>query len=135
MFGRNNNSKPQPKETTLETLIGANTHIKGNITFSGGMRIDGKITGNVLGDKEGTLLVISETAQIEGEVHATQIISNGVIIGNVFSYATLELQTKARIKGDVHYNKIEMHSGALVSGQMSHDQGNESQVKIELTEA
>ena len=60
MFGKSN--KPSP----IDTLIGAGTTIEGDITFTGGLRIDGNIKGNVkaLGSKPGTL-VVSELAKVE----------------------------------------------------------------------
>jgi cytoskeletal protein CcmA (bactofilin family) len=53
-----------------------------------------------------------------GSVSADHIIVNGCIKGPVFAKYILELQPKARIEGDVHYAALEMHQGALISGQL-----------------
>jgi cytoskeletal protein CcmA (bactofilin family) len=116
MFSKD--SKPQNR---IDTLIGAGTTITGDIAFSGGLRIDGEIKGNVnaTGDQTSTL-VISEHARIEGEVSVAHLVINGSVTGPVISSGFLELQAKARVTGDIQYNSIEMHLGAVVEGRMIH---------------
>jgi cytoskeletal protein CcmA (bactofilin family) len=116
MFSKD--SKPQNR---IDTLIGAGTTITGDITFSGGLRIDGEINGNVraTGD-QGSTLVISEHARIQGEVSVAHLVINGAVTGPVVCSGFLELQAKARVTGDIQYNSIEMHLGAVVEGRMIH---------------
>lgn len=104
---------------TIDTLIGAKTEIKGDITFSGGLRIDGKIRGNITakGDANSTL-VLSENAAIVGNVSSPHIISNGSIKGNVRAAESIELQPRADISGDVYYKVIEMALGAVINGNL-----------------
>lgn len=110
-------------KNTIDSLIGVSTKIEGNIHFKGGLRIDGHVVGNVVAEPgEGSMLVISEQAKVEGEVRAAHIVVNGEIAGPVYSAELLELQPKARITGDVHYKALEMHGGALVAGKLTHDQ-------------
>ncbi|MFZ6692174.1 bactofilin family protein [Undibacterium sp. SXout20W] len=109
-------------KNTIDSLIGASTKIEGDLHFKGGLRIDGHIQGNVIADTvSSSMLVISEQAIIDGEVRAAHVVVNGQINGPVFSTELLELQPKARISGDVHYKTLEMLSGALVSGKLTHD--------------
>jgi cytoskeletal protein CcmA (bactofilin family) len=116
-------SKPQNR---IDSLIGATTRIEGNLFFSGGLRVDGLVRGNVaaLPDQPGTL-VISEHARVEGEVHAAHVVVNGTIVGPVNATESLELQGSSRVKGDVHYKSIEMHQGAIVEGRLVHHGGAE----------
>lgn len=116
MFGKQ--SKPQNR---IDSLIGSTTRIEGNVFFSGGLRVDGMIRGNVaaLPDQPGTL-VISEHARIDGEVEAAHIVVNGTVNGPLNSTETLELQAGSRVKGDVHYKSIEMLQGAVVEGRLVH---------------
>lgn len=111
-------SKPQSR---IDSLIGAGTMIEGNVNFTGGLRVDGEIKGNVVaaGDQPSTL-VVSEQARIEGEIHVSHLVVNGSINGPVHSAEFLELQAHSRVKGDVHYNTLEMHLGAVVDGRMVH---------------
>ncbi|MBI1890895.1 MAG: polymer-forming cytoskeletal protein [Burkholderiales bacterium] len=109
-------------KSTIDSLIGLSTKIEGNIHFKGGLRIDGHIKGNVIADpSEGSMLVISEHATVEGEVRVAHLVVNGEIKGPVYSAELLELQPKARITGDVYYKALEMHGGAIVSGKLTHD--------------
>ncbi|MBU0751415.1 MAG: polymer-forming cytoskeletal protein [Gammaproteobacteria bacterium] len=115
-------SKKSPKpQNRIDSLIGAGTSIEGDVSFSGGLRIDGQVKGNVhaTGD-EACTLVISEHARIEGEVGVSHVVVNGTVIGPVRSSEFLELQPKARVTGDVEYNSIEMHLGAVVQGRLIH---------------
>jgi cytoskeletal protein CcmA (bactofilin family) len=111
-------SKPQNR---IDTLIGAGTCVTGDIAFTGGLRIDGEIRGNVraTGDQSSTL-VVSEHARVEGEVSVSHLVINGTVLGPVISSGFLELQAKARVTGDVEYNTIEMHLGAVVQGKLVH---------------
>ncbi len=118
MFGTKKGHKPI---STIDSLIGSATQIKGDVEFSGGLRVDGHIRGNVLAAKgEASTLVISESAKIEGEIHATHVVVNGTIFGPVDVSEFLELQPKARIVGDVRYKTIEIHLGATVDGKLEH---------------
>jgi cytoskeletal protein CcmA (bactofilin family) len=116
MFGRD--SKPHNR---IDSLIGATTRIEGNLFFSGGLRIDGAVRGNVaaLPDQPCTL-VLSEHARIEGEVRAAHVVINGTVTGPVFASESLELQANSRVQGDVHYKSIEIVRGAVVEGRLVH---------------
>ncbi|OGA02106.1 MAG: cell shape determination protein CcmA [Betaproteobacteria bacterium RIFCSPLOWO2_02_67_12] len=116
MFRRE--SKPQNR---IDSLIGATTRIEGNLFFSGGLRVDGTVRGNVaaLPDQPGTL-VLSEQARIEGEVQAAHVVINGAVNGPVHATESLELQAGCRVKGDVHYKSIEIVRGAVVEGRLIH---------------
>ena len=111
-------SKPQGR---IDSLIGSATRIEGNVLFSGGLRIDGQVRGNVcaLPDQPGTI-VVSEHARIDGEAQAAHLVVNGSINGPVHASETLELQPSARVRGDVHYKSIEIHHGAIVEGKLVH---------------
>lgn len=129
MFKRKQNN-------SIDTLIGATTRIQGDVRFSGGMRIDGHVQGNVIAENgQPSLLVISEHAKIDGEVRVAHLVTNGEITGSVYSSDMLEMQPKARITGDVHYKKLEMHAGALVSGKLSHEQTNEPILQLAMSKA
>lgn len=110
------NKKKQP---AIKSLIAAGSRIEGNFKFSDGLRIDGEVLGNVFSSAEASsILVISETAVVTGEIHADHIVVNGTVIGPVHARVMLELQPKARIQGDVHYQALEMHQGATIAGQL-----------------
>lgn len=115
MFFKNRN-KPQSR---IDTLIGAETRIEGDIHFSGGLRVDGSIRGNVseVSSTPGTV-VLSEHGRIEGAVTASQLVINGKVVGPVRANQFVELQAKSRVTGDVHYKSLEMHTGAVIEGKL-----------------
>jgi cytoskeletal protein CcmA (bactofilin family) len=110
------NKKKQPP---IKSLIAEGSQIAGNIRFTDGLRIDGEVQGDIRADQQhGSLLVISELAKVHGAIMADHIIINGEVKGPVLALHMLELQPKARIEGDVEYAALEMHQGALITGQL-----------------
>ena len=77
MFGAKG-SKPQNR---IDCLIGAGTSIEGNVIFSGGLRVDGQVRGNIVTEegKPGTL-VVSEQARVEGEIRVPHVVINGTVV-------------------------------------------------------
>jgi cytoskeletal protein CcmA (bactofilin family) len=117
MFGSGKSNKPSP----IDSLIGVGTTITGDVQFTGGLRVDGCVKGNLkaVGEKPGTL-VLSEMAKIEGEIDVGHVVVNGTVAGPVRASEYLELLPKARVTGDVTYKTIEIHVGAIVMGRMVH---------------
>jgi cytoskeletal protein CcmA (bactofilin family) len=115
MFGKKA-GKPQNQ---IDSLIGANTHIEGNIIFSGGLRVDGHVRGNVIAtnDRPSTL-VLSDQAAIEGRIQVSHAIINGAVIGAIEASEYVELQPKAKISGNIQYKSLEVHVGASVDGML-----------------
>ena len=118
MFGK----KKGFSAARIDTLVGQGTEINGDLVFSGGLHVDGTIKGNVVAE-EGTtaLLILSEFGRIEGEVTVPNMVLNGEIVGDVFGSTRVELAPKARVKGSVYYNLIEMAIGAEVNGGLVHE--------------
>ena len=113
-------SKPQLK---IESLIGEDTVIEGNILFTGGLRIDGVVKGNVCStDEKVTTLELSENAKIEGQIRVSHAMLNGTVVGPVFGSEFVELLPKSKVTGDVHYNNLEIHLGALIQGNLVHEE-------------
>ncbi len=130
MFRSKQPNKPQSR---IDSLIGVGTKIEGNISFTGGLRVDGEIVGNVTAvpDQPSTL-VVSEAARIEGEIRVSHLVVNGAITGPVHTTEFLELQSRSRVIGDVHYNTLEMHLGAIVEGRLVHRSSEAKPAAVEL---
>lgn len=105
--------------TKLSSLIADNVHIVGDVVFSGGLRVDGHIEGNVI-SKEGArgLLVVSEKGSIKGKVVSYDAVVNGSISGEITVQHFLELQSKARLSGTISYRQLQMECGATMEGQL-----------------
>lgn len=120
MFGRKSSG-----DKHIASLVGAGSTFVGDLTFSGGLRIDGTVRGSVrcVGGEGSGMLVISEKGVVEGEVRAAHLVVSGSITGPVYTTEVVELQPKARIVGDVHYRAVEIHHGAVVEGRLVHESG------------
>jgi len=126
------NSKSNKANNRIDSLIGAGTIIKGDISFSGGLRIDGEVHGNVsVTEGASGTLVVSEQARVEGAVMVSTLVVNGTINGPVRSSEFIELLQHARVTGDVEYRNVEMHLGAIVQGRLVH-QGESTGRAVEL---
>ena len=107
------------KQPPIKSLIAHGSHISGNVKFTDGLRIDGTLVGNIhANEDQPSILVVSESASVTGELHADHIIISGNVKGPVHANLMLEVQPKARIEGDVHYRALEMHQGAIIAGQL-----------------
>lgn len=118
-LAKKSNDKPC---NTIDTLVGVKTELKGDIAFSGGLRIDGKIRGNITATGEGnSTLVLSENAVVTGDIIVPHMIINGKVNGNVQASERIELQAKAEITGDLIYKVLEMSAGAVVNGALKRE--------------
>lgn len=122
--------KKKPKQTAqIDSLIGQNTEIQGDVIFSGGLHVDGVVKGSVISEQgEDSLLTLSERGTIEGEVRVPNVVINGKVIGDVHALGHVELAAQARIIGNVYYSLIEMAMGAEVNGNLVHEQANNDSV-------
>jgi cytoskeletal protein CcmA (bactofilin family) len=117
MFG-SGHSKPQNR---IDSLIGAGTKIVGDVHFTGGLRVDGEIDGSIIASPgKPSTLVLSEHARVNGEVNVTHLVVNGEVTGPVNVAEYLELQSKSKVTGDVHYKTLEIQLGAVVEGKLIH---------------
>lgn len=119
MFLKKNDSKPQGR---IDSLIGAGTRVEGSVHFSGGLRVDGEVKGSIVAAEgaSSAVLVLSEHARVEGAVNVAHLVTNGTVVGPVSVTQSIEMQSKARIVGDLQYASIEMHQGAVIDGRLLH---------------
>ncbi|HSD69816.1 MAG TPA: polymer-forming cytoskeletal protein [Woeseiaceae bacterium] len=116
MFGRKNR-----RHSIVDTLVGANSSINGDLFFSGGCHIDGTVNGSVSADLDGnSALSISEDGNVEGGVKVPYVVLNGIVRGDVVASRRVELGPTARVIGNVYYNLIEMAIGAEINGKLVH---------------
>ncbi|MBL8311326.1 MAG: polymer-forming cytoskeletal protein [Burkholderiales bacterium] len=127
-----NKKKAHVPQKQIDSLIGASTTIQGDISFSGGLRVDGCVKGHIHseGDDHSTL-VISEKAKVEGEIRVSHVVIDGTVNGPVNASEYLELMQNARITGDVTYRTLEMQVGAVIEGRLLHVQPGSADV-VEL---
>jgi cytoskeletal protein CcmA (bactofilin family) len=116
-----NGGSKRHKTEKLNTLVGSEAEIRGDLTFTGGLHVDGNIKGNVRASGEGgASLVLSEQGSIEGDIRVPHVVVNGLVVGDIYATETIELAAMARITGDVYYNRLEVAMGAEVNGNLIH---------------
>jgi cytoskeletal protein CcmA (bactofilin family) len=114
MFGRRKQTS-----TRIDTLLGRTATLNGDLDFSGGLHLDGRVNGNVRSTApDGGALSVSESGFIEGRVEVTSIVMNGTVNGDMHARERLVLGEKARVNGNVYYGVIEMAPGAVITGKL-----------------
>ena len=131
MFGRNK----KVNSTRIETLVGKNTCVTGDLSFTGGLHVEGEIDGNVHAGDESSVLILSEDGVIKGDIHVPNMVLNGSIEGDVYSSEHVELAPRARINGNVYYHLIEMSMGATLNGSLIHQEGGKPKLEYKGPEA
>ncbi|MCB1949816.1 polymer-forming cytoskeletal protein [Nitrosomonas sp.] len=133
MFGKKKKTK---LHNHIDTLIGTQTQITGDIRFSGGLRVDGNINGNVIAEEgEQHTLILSNAGYVDGKIQVANVIINGTVKGPIHASRYLELQENAQIHGDVYYGSIEVKLGASVDGKMIHQDKLQSDKLVTLIPA
>jgi len=100
----------------IDTLIGEHSHFNGELNFEGAVRIDGKFEGNIRSSNDGTLIV-SESAEITGEVDVPNLLLHGTVRGNVRATNSLKISPTGKLNGDVEYSMVSLSEGAAVNGR------------------
>jgi len=114
MFGRDKASAAR-----VDTLLGRATRIEGDVDFSGGLHLDGHVTGNVRAPQDSSsTLSVSEHGFVDGSVSVPSIVLNGTVRGDIFAATRIALGAKAKVEGNVHYGAIETAIGAEIRGKL-----------------
>ena len=114
MFGRSS--------TRLETVIGADSTIRGELTIQGTVRVDGTVEGDIRAD----WVIVGETGKIRGNVNARTMVVGGKVEGNIDAAEIVELKDRAQVFGEISAVKLAMSEGALFDGQSSMKQKKET---------
>ena len=114
--------RPSIKGHALSSLIAEDVQITGDLYFANGIRIDGRVTGNLIGravqGQPLALLVLSEKGRIEGTVSCGDAVIDGTVVGDMDIEHCLHLQSNSRVSGSIRYRHLQMDMGASVRGQL-----------------
>ncbi|MDR0289792.1 MAG: polymer-forming cytoskeletal protein [Treponema sp.] len=103
------------EDFSINTIIGPNTSLKGDIETGGFTRIDGSITGDVTAKGR---VVIGERARMKSNVSGTAVTIGGVVCGNIIASESLVLLSTALVLGDVITRRIQVDDGCLIQGKI-----------------
>jgi cytoskeletal protein CcmA (bactofilin family) len=119
MFGDKKSSRNG--NHAVETLVGPRAVIRGDVTFTGGLFVEGAIHGKVQAeDGSAAVITIADTGHVEGEVFAPVVVINGRMTGDVHAGERIELAANARVNGNIYYKVVEMAAGAMITGRLIH---------------
>lgn len=120
MFGSNKSNRDG--HLVVDALIGAQVVIRGDVEFSGGLYVEGTILGKVIAQDgaSNATLTVAEHGAIEGEIRAQVVVISGRLDGDVHATERVELTPSARVTGNIHYQVVEMHAGAQLTGRLIH---------------
>jgi cytoskeletal protein CcmA (bactofilin family) len=107
-------------QSRTDTLIGADARIRGDIVFTGVLRIDGDIIGAVsCGDDTQGTVVVGKSGRVTGALNAPHIVVIGHVCGPIDSSASVEIHPDARVVGDASYRDIMIHEGGVIEGVLT----------------
>jgi len=113
-----NKAEQKASPDIVQCMIGKGVALRGDMDFSGGLHIDGSITGNLEGHTERSRLTLSRDGSINGNITVGEAEINGSIKGDVHASGTVILHPQSHVTGNVYYGKIEIRSGARISGKL-----------------
>lgn len=102
------------------TLISSDTTIKGDISFTGQLDVEGTVVGSIQATSGDAVLRVVSGGCVAGEMKVPHATVNGKVEGDIHSSERLILSEQAVVDGDVYYNLIEMAVGAKVNGGLRH---------------
>jgi cytoskeletal protein CcmA (bactofilin family) len=112
------------RPAALDALISANMEVSGGLTFHGGLRVDGRVRGDVLQRPgSGSVLVLGEGGEIDGSVEVREALIAGVVTGDHIHAQVLTLYPGAHVRADIHYQVLAVHHGAIIEGRLVPDGG------------
>ncbi len=102
------------KFDTIETFIGQNTVLNGNISTDKTIRIDGKMTGNI---EKSAGVIIGDAASLKGDINSNYVLVSGTVEGNITATEYVELFNKSKIIGNIQTKMISISEGAVFEGR------------------
>ena len=114
-------SAPRSSSSTTRNSarLGSSLQIKGHITGTEDLQIDGKVEGAIT--LRGHQLTVGSTAQLDSEIHAGEVIVYGKVVGNVHSRDRVDVKTDGSITGDISTARISIEDGAHFKGRIEID--------------
>lgn len=117
MFQKSDNNDALASKSV--TIIGPDTTIDGDVAFTGYLRVQGKVLGNITctSASSGTTVVHSR-GRVDGSIKSPNIMVGGQVCGPVHALESLEVQKGATLAGDARYQRLVIHAGGVVEGAL-----------------
>ncbi len=99
--------------------LGSSLEIKGHITGTEDLQIDGKVDGPI--SLRGHELTVGTTAQLNSEIHAGEVVVYGKVVGNLHARGRVDIKKDGSITGDISSARISIEDGAHFKGRIEID--------------
>jgi len=109
----------------LNSLLGKDSNFKGDFSVQGGIRVDGKLKGNVSAD----VVFLGKDASVDGNITSKSAVIGGKVMGNVIAEESLELQGNAQVIGDIFTKRIIIEEGVVFHGYCDMGHGSKKGIK------
>ena len=110
------------RKNEITAFLGRDTEFEGNLSFKGMVRIDGRFKGEI--NTEGTLIV-GETAVIDSDIHASNVIISGEIRGHIVAGEKIEILSPGKVFGDIEAPSVTINTGVIFEGNCQTQQRDE----------
>lgn len=101
------------RKNQITAFLGQETEFEGNLSFKGMVRIDGRFKGEI--NTEGTLIV-GETAVIDSDIHASNVIISGEVRGHIVAGERIEILSPGKVFGDIEAPSVTINTGVVFDG-------------------
>ena len=112
----------------VSAFLGKDTEFDGKLSFTGVVRLDGRFKGEIL--SEGTL-IIGETALIESNIDAGNVIKSGEVRGNIAGKKKIEIHAPGKVLGNIEAPTVTIDEGAIFEGNCLMKKGKKDNKKDE----
>jgi len=97
----------------INAFLGRDTEFEGKLSFTGAVRIDGKISGEIFSN--GTLIV-GESAVIKAQIHIADMVISGEVHGDIFAEKKIEITVPGKLFGNIKTPKLVLEEGVVFEG-------------------
>lgn len=98
----------------LKAFLGEGTEFKGVLSFTGTVRIDGKLEGEVVSND---ILIVGESAILDADISVGTLVAKGYIKGNISAAKKIEIRSDSKIIGNIKTSVLIIEEGAIFEGQ------------------
>lgn len=103
-------------ENKLDTVIGSDTRIEGDINSSETIKIDGKLIGDIEGKSQ---VIIGELGLVQGNINAKNVAISGKVEGNIICNNLIEIKSSGKVLGDIETINLVVEDGGVINGNCS----------------
>ncbi len=118
MFKKSDKTSRKKSKKFGITLISEDSRFRGDISFSGGLEVQGSVKGQVVSEEPTAKVRVLNGGSVTGQISVPNVVINGSVKGDVFASSSVKLESGAIVEGNIYYTNLEVEKGATVSGSL-----------------